>query len=235
MFQTVVASLLTATLILSACSGGSDSDDGIPNATPATATSSAAGAPEEANIGTGSALVWPGEGYSVVLVHGAIYDAASWSDQAKAIAAHGFAVVAVEHATADDVRAASDYLRRTFGISHVALVGASAGAGPVIDVVRGRSPDEQPEVDLMIILAGSGEVQGIAVPSVLFIAADGDAGAARAAERMMSATSGKTEDLVIVPGSAHAQALFSEPEGEVVLAAILNRLDARRAALGMEP
>ncbi|MEZ4572967.1 MAG: hypothetical protein R2849_22135 [Thermomicrobiales bacterium] len=51
---------------------------------------------------------------------------------------------------------------------------------------------------------------------------------------MMSATSGKTEYLVIVPGSAHAQALFSEPE-EVVLAAILNRLDARRAALGMEP
>ncbi len=152
------------------------------------------------NLGTGSALVWGSGSYGVVLVHGAIYDAASWTAQAEAIATEGFAVIAVEHATADDTRAAMDYLRRTFGTTAVALVGASAGTRPVLSVATSQPPDSSPAVDLVIILAGSGNVEDLKVPSVLFISAEGDGGAAASARRMLEATSGDPDDLLIVTG-----------------------------------
>ena len=183
--------------------------------------------PMTTDLGTGTALVWGSGSYGVVLVHGAIYDAASWTDQAERIAAAGFSVVAIEHATADDTRAAMDYLRREHGVTRVALIGASAGTGPVLSVAS-AGDNTNPAVDLVVILAGSGNVDDLSAPSVLFISAENDAAAS--AERMMEATSGDPNDLVLVPGSAHAQALFNQPEGETVLQAILARLAERQTA-----
>ena len=242
--------LMVLSLLLASCGGtGNSTGETAPSSTPSlaveptkglevTETAGSAesadqpepGGPAEVNLGSGSALVW-GEGkYGVVLVHGAIYDAASWTDQAEAIAAEGFAVVAVEHATADDTHAAIDYLRRSTGIEAVALIGASAGTSPVLNVASERTPEMEPPVDLVIVLAGSGNVDSLNVPSVMFISAEGD-GAASSARRMMEATSGDPADLVIVPGSAHAQALFNQPEGVQVLNAIVERLASRKALL----
>jgi len=226
--------ILACLVLVSAC-GFDSSEDASPSPTPIASMSSGEIEVTEINLGTGSALVWGSGSYGVVLVHGAIYDAASWTAQAEAIATGGLAVVAVEHATADDTRAAMDYLRRTFGTTAVALVGASAGTGPVLSAATDQSPGSSPVVDLVIILAGSGNVENLKVPSVLFIAAEGDSGAASSAQRMLEATSGDPDDLLIVPGSAHAQALFKQPEGETVLAAIQTRLAERQSILTSEP
>ncbi len=229
-----IAVALAAMFVTIAGCGDDSDDDGATAMTSEPATPTARSEPQEVSIGAGTALVWGNGTYGVVLVHGAIYDAASWTAQAEAIAASGFAVVAVENATADDTRAAADFLRRTFGATHVALVGASAGTGPVLSVAADASAGSQPVVDLVVILAGSGNVDELDVPSVLFISAEGD-GAASAAERMLEATSGDPADLLLVSGSAHAQALFNEPEGEQVLQAILSRLADRQAVTTSEP
>ena len=228
--------LVTATLLLASCGSGDDEGETpTPSANPDEVTEvKGASEPMEVNIGSGTALVWGDGVYGVVLVHGAIYDAASWTDQAEAIAAKGFSVIAVEHATADDTSAAIDYLRRTHAAEAVALIGASAGTGPVLAVASDQAAEPELPVDLVVILAGSGSVESLNIPSVMFISAEGD-GAASAAKRMMEATSGDPADLVIVPGSAHAQALFLQPEGEQVLTAILDRLTARRASVTQEP
>lgn len=228
----LIVALLT---LMTACGNGSEASP-----TPSSATSSALptstfpAEPQEVDIGTGPALVWGSGEYGVVLVHGAIYDAASWTAQAEAIADAGFAVISIENATVDDVRAAMDYLRRTFGSTHVGLVGASAGTGPVLSVATDQTSDSQPHIDVVIVLAGSGNVDELDVPSVLFISAEGD-GAATSARQMMEATSGDADDLVLVPGSAHAQALFNEPEGDRVLEAIIERLAERQSATESEP
>ncbi|EKT78411.1 hypothetical protein WSS_A32830 [Rhodococcus opacus M213] len=47
-------------------------------------------------IGGGGALQWDNGEYGVVLAHGAVFDAATWEDQATAIADQGATVVAVE-------------------------------------------------------------------------------------------------------------------------------------------
>lgn len=57
------------------------------------------------------ALRW-GEGdYGVVLAHGAAFDAASWEEQAVAIADQGATVVAVEDIDSDAIRAAVELLQ----------------------------------------------------------------------------------------------------------------------------
>lgn len=232
----LLLAILALGFLASACRGESDEPTPTwpPDASSPTSADTQNGA-SEVNLGTGSALVWGSGNYGVVLVHGAIYDAASWTTQAEAIADAGFSVVAIEHATVDDTRAAMDHLRRTFGVEKVALIGASAGTGPVLSVASGQKPESSPAVDLVVILAGSGNVDELNVPSVLFIAAEGDGGAAAAAERMMNETSGNRDDLLIVSGSAHAQALFNEPEGDQVLDAIIGRLTERQNLLTTEP
>ena len=231
----LLPALVAVAGLLSAC--GDETAKSTPTATTVPATPTVAfdvSVPTEIDIGTGPALVWGTGRYGVVLVHGAIYDAASWTEQAAAIAAAGFAVVAIENATAADTRAATDYLGRTFGVEAVGLVGASAGTGPVLDAASAHPPDSRPAIDLVVILAGSGNVDQLDVASVLFISAEGD-GAAAAAKRMLAATSGAPADLLLVPGSAHAQALFNEPEGEQVLSTIVERLTERQRALTTEP
>jgi pimeloyl-ACP methyl ester carboxylesterase len=168
-----------------------------------------------------SALLWGDGEYGVVLVHGAIYDAASWEPQAAVFAENGMSVLAVESATAESVVAGIAYLRER--VERVALLGASAGAGPAMEVGR-----TQPGiVDQLIILSGSGDASTLGEFPKLFAASEGESAAA-AAERMSVEAPGRWNALYLAPGNAHAQAIFISEGGDALLNAIVRRLEERR-------
>ncbi len=212
-------------LLVAAC--GDNSRLSTPAESLTTSTPAADGQqlePMVVQLGTGEALVWGSGAYGVVLVHGAIYDAASWTAQAETIAAEGFSVVAIENATADDVAAATDYLVREHQIDGVALVGASAGTSPVLNVAS----SDPGRIDQIIILAGSGDVTNLGTMPKLFIAAENDGSALERARQMAAEAPGSNNQALIVSGSAHAQALFQTPQGDEVLQAIVDRLIAAK-------
>lgn len=208
-------------VILAGCGGGgpsgsSESSEGT-NET-ASGGSEATSDGERVTVGGTEALVW-GEGNSgVVLSHGAVYDAASWSDQAEEIAKSGATVLAVEDTSADSIQAAADYLRNERGVRSVSLIGASAGSAGVLDVGR-RSPGEVAQI---ILLSGTGEVSGLGDYPKLFTASEGE-GLAEQVRQMAKEAPGSAETL-IVGGDAHAQAIFDSPSGERLLQAIKDRV-----------
>jgi hypothetical protein len=62
--------------------------------------SSPAGSGEAVEVGSAEAIVWGGGERGAVLAHGAVYDAASWHDQAQRIAKNGAVALAVEDTSA---------------------------------------------------------------------------------------------------------------------------------------
>lgn len=201
-------------LVLAGCTLATD---GSP--TPMT---SAGGEPVTLDDGT-AALVWGDGPYGLVLVHGAIYDAASWDPQARVFAQHGMTVVAVERLDAGTARAAIRELTDGRGLERVALLGASAGTGPVLAIGR----DDPELVDQLIVLSGSGDVSSLGDFPKLFAASEGEAVAAEA-ERMAVEAPGSWNVLYLAPGSAHAQAIFGSEGGAALLDALVARLDERR-------
>ncbi len=172
-------------------------------------------------LGDGEALVWGDGTAGAVLAHGAIYDAASWRPQAEAIAEAGAVALAVENTSAAAILDGVRFLRERCGVETVTLIGASAGASGAFEAAR-IEPDA---VDGLIILSASGEVGDLGEFPKLFVASEGE-GIAEAARRMAEEAPGSENEALILPGDAHAQAIFTTEQGSRLLAAILERLES---------
>ena len=165
------------------------------------------------------AIVWGKGDRGVVLAHGASYDAASWEPQGRTLAENGVLAVAVEDTTPGSLRFAIDYLKKERGVHSVALIGASAGTGPVLRVA-GENPEE---VSQVILLSGSGDVSDLGEYPKLFVASEGE-GIAERVRQMANEAPGDRNEALILPGEAHAQAIFRTEEGEHLMRVILERL-----------
>ncbi len=172
------------------------------------------------SVGDTWALVW-GEGdRGVVLAHGAAYDAASWESQGQTLGENGVVALAVEDTSPGNLRFAVDYLKEEYDVESVALVGASAGAGPVLQVA-----EEDPEkTSQIILLSGTGDVSGLGEQPKLFVASEGE-GISEQVRRMANEAPGDRNEALILPGDAHAQAIFRTEEGDRLMQTILERLE----------
>ena len=164
-------------------------------------------------------IVW-GEGErGAVLAHGAAYDAASWGDQARRISESDVVALAVEDTSARGVAEAAGYLKEKRGVRDVALIGASAGTSGVLGAA-----EENPELaDRVILLSGTGDVSGLGEYPKLFVASEGE-GLAEEVRRMAYRAPGNRSEVLILPGDAHAQAIFETDQGDRLTWAILDFL-----------
>ena len=164
-------------------------------------------------------LLWGKGSYGVILAHGAIYDAASWTPLAIGIAKSGIMALALEEVEPDDILAANAYVREKYGVKATGLIGASAGGSTALSAMA-RSPQQW---DQLILLSSSGDVRRIGTAPKLFVASEGE-GMAETARQMAKDSPGSQNDVLIVKGSAHAQAIFRTSEGPRLTRAILERL-----------
>lgn len=164
-------------------------------------------------------LLWGKGSYGVILSHGAIYDAASWNPLAAAIAQNGMVALALEEVEPDDISAAHSFLREKYGMRAIALIGASAGGSTALSAMA-RSPQQW---DQLILLSSAGDVGRIGTAPKLFVASEGE-GMVETARQMAKDSPGTQNDVLIVKGSAHAQAIFRTSEGPNLTKAILERL-----------
>jgi len=100
------------------------------------------------------------------------------------------------------------------------LVGASAGAGPVLQVAE----EDPEEISQIILLSGIGEVSGLGEYPKLFVASEGEE-VSEQVRQMAEEAPGDRNEALILPGSAHAQAIFRTEEGDRLMQAILERLE----------
>lgn len=168
----------------------------------------------------GEALYWQGGPQSVLLAHGAAYDAESWSEQARQMQSEGYSVLAVEQITADSILTGITWLIDDRGAAGVVVIGASAGGGGALTALS-----EQPEgVIGLILLGATGSAEDLGDYPKLFTASEGE-GMRDRLEQMADAAPGDENQVEIVPGDAHAQATFRNPEGETLIGAIMRFLD----------
>ena len=184
------------------------------------AEASGGGSGKQIKVGDTEALVWGESGeQGVVLSHGAVYDAESWEAQGRALADNGVVALAVEDTSGESVRAAMDYLENERGAESVALVGASAGSSAVLEAARERADG----VSDLILLSATGETSDLGAYPKLFVASEGE-GLENSLQEMAAEAPGDRNEVLILPGSAHAQAIFTTEEGDRLLQAILQRV-----------
>ena len=82
-------------------------------------------------------------------------------------------------------------------------------------------------IDQLILLSSTGDVSGLGAYPKLFVASEGE-GMADTVQRMADEAPGSENEALIVPGDAHAQAIFQTEQGEPLLTAILDRLEEYR-------
>ena len=194
---------------------------GAPGGSAGGAEPGSGAAGELVTVGDTEAIVWGDGGDRVaVLSHGAAYDAASWKPQGQTLAENGVVALAVEDTSAQNLRAAIGYLEGKHGVEGVALIGASAGAGPVLRVAE----DNPEEVSQVILLSATGDVSGLEECPKLFVASEGE-GIADRVRQMANEAPGDRNEALVLPGDAHAQAIFRTGEGGRLMRAILERLE----------
>lgn len=173
---------------------------------------------EAIEIGGSTALTWGEGSYGVILAHGASYDAASWEEQAVDIADEGTTVVAVEDISPDSIAEAVRHLHDD-GIDDVALVGGSAGADAIL-----RLSTAEPELaDQLVLLSPNRVVEGLGEQPKLFVASE-DEPVADVSRELAGTAPGPDNELVLLPGSAHAQAIFDSEHGDRTMELILDRI-----------
>lgn len=210
----MVGPALAAMVLVAGCGGSSGEAGGSGGESESDTSGSWVG------VGDTWAIVW-GEGdRGVVLSHGAAYDAASWESQGQALEENGMVALAVEDISPGSLRFAINYLKEEYDVESVALIGASAGAGPVLEVAE----EDPEEVGQIMLLSGIGEVSGLGDYPKLFVASEGE-GIAEEARRMAEEAPGDQNEALILPGDAHAQAIFQTEEGERLTRDILERLE----------
>jgi pimeloyl-ACP methyl ester carboxylesterase len=164
-------------------------------------------------------LLWGKGSYGVILSHGAIYDAASWTPLAVEIAKNGMVAFALEEVEPDDILAANSFLGEKYGVKATGLIGASAGGSTALAAME-RSPQRW---DQLILLSSFGNVRGLGLAPKLFVASENE-GMAEEARQMARESAGTQNDVLVVKGAAHAQAIFRTSEGPRLTKAILDRL-----------
>lgn len=200
---------------VSACGGSSPIPDGSSEGT------SSSGSGERIDLDGSSALIWGDGEHGALLAHGAAFDAASWQEQAERIVAKGFTVLALEDIGSDGLVAGDTYLREQRSVQDVAFVGASAGADSMLSLLV-----EKPELaNQLILLSPNRVVEGLGSQPKLFIASE-DEPVADVSSKLAATASGEQNEAKIVPGSAHAQNLFDSDQADVVVGAILERLES---------
>jgi dienelactone hydrolase len=190
-----------------------------------------------ADGGTALASEWGSGARGVVLVHGAIFDRASWDPLARRLAAAGHRVLAVdlrrnaerelldERALRLDVEAAVLALRRS-GAARVALVGASLGGRVAGDWAASAGADA---VERIALLAPAGLQEPERLPGRKLVVLSRDEPSA-ARVRELFGRLPEPKRLVELEGSAHAQHVFATPQAArltEVLVQFLGEGDAR--------
>ena len=182
--------------------------------------------------------------HGVVLAHGGRFNKGSWEKQARALAAAGFRVVAIDFrgygkskgpGQSDplsaplhfDVLAAVRYLRNT-GAKTVSVVGGSMGGTAAADASIVAKPGE---IDRVVLIAASpGGSPERLKGRKLFITARDDttvSGTHRLVRiREQYERAPEPKELVILDGSAHAQFIFQTAQGEQLMREILRFLSA---------
>jgi pimeloyl-ACP methyl ester carboxylesterase len=182
---------------------------------------------------------------AVVLAHGGRFNKESWKKQAQTLARAGFRVLAIDFrgygqsrgpGQADplsaplhlDVLAAVRYMRNT-GAKSVSVVGGSMGGGAAGDASIEAAPGE---IDRLVFLGcGGSEKPEQMKGRKLFLIARDDLGPSdiprlpKVREQYEKAPGPKK--LIILEGSAHAQALFATDQGERVTREILRFLSEK--------
>ncbi len=132
----------------------------------------------------------------------------------------------VSDATGDRLAAAAEWLTGN-GAERVAFV-ASGQRGPGLVVVYANADGA---IDQVVAISGDMsdlDLADLGEPPKLFTAAEGDATAAAAAERMTNDAAGDWNALFLVPGDAHGQAILDSEGGPALVEAIVARLEERR-------
>ena len=174
----------------------------------------------EVELAHGSALLWGSGERGLLLLHGAAYDAASWEDQAQFLAGHGFTVIAMEELASDAAQDGLTYLMNACGVAGVAVIGASAGGSAALRFLAG-----DPEgITGLILLSATGDVAELGDYPKLLVASE-DEGMGNRLSSMAEEAPGQQNQTLLLPGSAHAQAIFATDQGEPLLGAILQFLD----------
>ncbi|HKJ35441.1 MAG TPA: alpha/beta hydrolase [Solirubrobacterales bacterium] len=207
-------------LALAGCGGAGGGGDSGESGAPVPSADGGPASGERVSIpGAGEALIW-GEGRrAVLLAHGAAFDAASWQPQAEVLAEDGSLVVALEGIDPDEIVAAVEYLRADLGAETVTLIGASAGADASL-VALNRRPAL---TDQLITLSLNSTVPGLGPQPKLLIASEDEAVAGESVALAETAP-GDGNEALLLPGSAHAQAIFDTDQGERALRAIRDQV-----------
>ncbi len=180
-------------------------------------------------------------GRGVVLAHGGRFTKESWRDQARALVAEGFRVLAIDFrgtgcsigpGQADfdgapfekDVLAAVRYLK-AHGGKTVSVIGGSFGGGAAGDASIKSAPGE---IDRIVFLGASPNLPAEKLKSrSLFIVARDDsngAGPRLPGIRAQYEKAPQPKELIVLDGSAHAQFLFQTDQGARVMREILRFL-----------
>ncbi len=152
----------------------------------------------------------------VVLVHQSGYDAASWSDVALRFRTAGISSIALESTSHEDVQSGIDFLRAQ-GVREITLMGASIGGGSVQRAVSEGDAGEVAHVVLLGTAAGS--MQDVPDVTKLFVVSEGDFFRAQTHASFSKAAAPK--ELLVYPGAAHGQDMFTTTYGDELMAIIL--------------
>jgi dienelactone hydrolase len=191
------------------------------------------------------ANVYGGGDRAVVLAHGGRFNKESWDKQARALAAVGFRVLALDFrgygksqgpAHSDplsdppyylDVLAAVRYLRKT-GAKTVSVVGGSMGGAAAGDASIASRPGEIERV-VFLGAAPDGPADKLKSSSLFIVARDdADGNVPRLTGiRAQYEKAPQPKQLIILDGSAHAQSLFQTDQGERVMREIVRFLSAK--------
>jgi pimeloyl-ACP methyl ester carboxylesterase len=190
--------------------------------------------------------------HGIVLAHGYRFDKRSWENQAETLSEAGFRVLAFDfrgYGKSEgpgqaqplsaplhlDVLAAVRYLR-SIGASEISVIGASMGAEAA---ARASAEATTGEIDRLVLLAGgvsasSARLQG----AKLFVVSEGDKDPSgsllvtRIKESYRQADEPK--QLLVLEGSAHAQAIFNTEYGQQLMDQIVLFLSASQGTTDRE-
>lgn len=181
---------------------------------------------------------------AVVLAHGGRFNKESWADQARALQAAGYAVLAIDfrgygksHGPGDkdpmdaplhlDVLAAVRYLHQT-GARKVSVVGGSMGGAAAGDASIASQPGE---IDRIVMLgaAPNGPANKLKSPALFLVARDDTSGDGPRLPgiREQFERAPQPKKMIILDGSAHAQYLFQTSQSNRVMREILQWLAAK--------
>lgn len=157
--------------------------------------------------------LWDGEGDTgVILAHGAAYDADSWQDQGKELEDNGMVAFATEDTAPEELAHAANMLEEDYDVDEVALVGASAGGASGIDAIT----DGEFDFSKAAFLSPGGDATSIEDIPVLVMYSE---------EEGFDELEDAAVETLSIPGSAHAQEMFGEDEGDKVMDKLINFLE----------